>query len=65
MTLFERSKQVLNGAQPSLAQGTCADPAVVPAEGALVLVKGQVTVFTSDVDDLEKLLPDTIVVKKV
>lgn len=27
--------------------------------------KGQVTVFTSDVDDLEKLLPDTIVVKKV
>lgn len=27
--------------------------------------KGQVTVFTSDVDDLEKLLPDAIVVKKV
>jgi hypothetical protein len=27
--------------------------------------KGQVTVFTSDVDDLEKLLPDTIVVRKV
>ncbi|WP_440106991.1 hypothetical protein [Streptosporangium sp. H16] len=27
--------------------------------------KGQVTVFTSDVDDLEKLVPDTIVVKKV
>ncbi|NUR03636.1 MAG: PIN domain-containing protein [Streptomyces sp.] len=27
--------------------------------------KGQVTVFTSDVDDLEKLLPDVIVVKKV
>ncbi|MFJ9148836.1 PIN domain-containing protein [Streptomyces sp. NPDC102270] len=27
--------------------------------------KGQVTVFTSDVDDLEKLLPDTIVVKQV
>ncbi|MEU3342116.1 PIN domain-containing protein [Streptomyces sp. NPDC006668] len=27
--------------------------------------KGQVTVFTSDADDLEKLLPDTIVVKKV
>ncbi|WP_460066651.1 hypothetical protein [Streptomyces sp. YKOK-I1] len=27
--------------------------------------KGQVTVFTSDVDDLEKLLPDTIVTKKV
>lgn len=27
--------------------------------------KGQVTVFTSDVDDLEKLLPDNIVVKKV
>jgi len=27
--------------------------------------KGQVTVFTSDVDDLEKLLPDTIVVSKV
>jgi hypothetical protein len=26
---------------------------------------GQVTVFTSDVDDLEKLVPDTIVVKKV
>ena len=25
--------------------------------------KGQVTVFTSDVDDLEKLVPDTIVVK--
>ncbi|MFJ5546966.1 hypothetical protein [Streptomyces sp. NPDC093225] len=27
--------------------------------------KGQVTVFTSDTDDLEKLLPDTVVVKKV
>lgn len=27
--------------------------------------KGQVTVFTSHVDDLEKLLPDTVVVKKV
>ncbi|WP_340377281.1 PIN domain-containing protein [Streptomyces sp. SS7] len=27
--------------------------------------RGQVTVFTSDVDDLEKLVPDTIVVKKV
>lgn len=27
--------------------------------------KGQVTVFTSDVNDLEKLVPDTIVVKKV
>jgi hypothetical protein len=27
--------------------------------------KGQVTVFTSDVDDLEKLVPDEIVVKKV
>ncbi|MFG6192274.1 hypothetical protein [Nonomuraea sp. JJY05] len=27
--------------------------------------KGQVTVFTSDVDDLDKLVPDTIVVKKV
>ncbi|GAA2287043.1 hypothetical protein GCM10010149_36680 [Nonomuraea roseoviolacea subsp. roseoviolacea] len=27
--------------------------------------KGQVTVFTSDADDLEKLLPDSIVVKKV
>ncbi|WP_440068637.1 hypothetical protein [Streptosporangium sp. OZ121] len=27
--------------------------------------KGQVTVFTSDVDDLEKLVPDTIVVKKI
>ncbi len=27
--------------------------------------KGQVTVFTSDVDDLERLAPDTIVVKKV
>lgn len=27
--------------------------------------KGQITVFTSDVDDLEKLLPDTIAVKKV
>ncbi|MFE4575301.1 hypothetical protein [Streptomyces chartreusis] len=27
--------------------------------------KGQVTVFTSDVDDLEKLVRDTIVVKKV
>lgn len=26
--------------------------------------KGQVTVFTSDVDDLEKLVPDAIVVKK-
>ncbi|WP_039937957.1 hypothetical protein [Streptomyces himastatinicus] len=27
--------------------------------------KGQVTVFTSDVDDLEKLVPDRVVVKKV
>src|SRR5258707_5195457 len=27
--------------------------------------KGQVTIFTSDVDDLEKLVPDRIVVKKV
>ena len=27
--------------------------------------KGQVTVFASDVDDLEKLVPDMIVVKKV
>ncbi|MET8865791.1 PIN domain-containing protein [Nonomuraea sp. NPDC004580] len=27
--------------------------------------KGEVIVFTSDVDDLEKLLPDTILVKKV
>ncbi len=27
--------------------------------------KGQVTVFTSDVDDLERLVPDTIVVSKV
>jgi hypothetical protein len=27
--------------------------------------KGQVTVFTSDVDDLQKLVPDTIVVKRV
>ena len=27
--------------------------------------RGQVTVFTSDVDDLEKLLPDRVVVKKV
>lgn len=27
--------------------------------------KGQVTVFTSDVDDLERLLPDNIVVMKV
>lgn len=27
--------------------------------------KGQVTVFTSDADDLEKLVPDTIVIKKV
>jgi hypothetical protein len=27
--------------------------------------KGQVTVFTSDVDDLEKLLPNRIVVRKV
>ncbi|QYC37707.1 hypothetical protein Nocox_00340 [Nonomuraea coxensis DSM 45129] len=27
--------------------------------------KGQVTVFTSDVDDLEKLVPDTIVVKRI
>ncbi|WP_405871319.1 hypothetical protein [Streptomyces sp. NBC_00005] len=27
--------------------------------------KGQVTVFTSDMDDLEKLVPDAIVVKKV
>jgi hypothetical protein len=27
--------------------------------------KGQVTVFASDVDDLEKLVPDTIVVRKV
>ncbi|OAA23579.1 hypothetical protein UG55_103513 [Frankia sp. EI5c] len=27
--------------------------------------KGRVTVFTSDVDDLEKLVPGTVVVKKV
>ncbi len=27
--------------------------------------RGQVTVFTSDVDDLEKLLPDRIVVRRV
>lgn len=27
--------------------------------------KGQVTVFTSDVDDLERLVPDSIVVRKV
>jgi len=27
--------------------------------------KGQVTVFTSDVDDLERLLPETVTVKKV
>ncbi|MFG1805195.1 PIN domain-containing protein [Streptomyces sp. NPDC049040] len=27
--------------------------------------QGRVTVFTSDVDDLEKLVPDTVVVKKV
>lgn len=27
--------------------------------------QGQVTVFTSDVDDLEKLVPDTVVVKEV
>ncbi|MFI7239552.1 PIN domain-containing protein [Streptomyces cyaneofuscatus] len=27
--------------------------------------KGQVTVFTSDVDDLEKLVPESIIVKKV
>ncbi|AKH83277.1 hypothetical protein AA958_14775 [Streptomyces sp. CNQ-509] len=27
--------------------------------------KGQVTVFTSDVDDLEKLVPEPVVVKKV
>ncbi|MCL6738641.1 hypothetical protein [Streptomyces neyagawaensis] len=27
--------------------------------------KGQVTVFTSGVDDLEKLFPDNVVVKKV
>ncbi|QGV79742.1 PIN domain-containing protein [Streptomyces ficellus] len=27
--------------------------------------KGQVTVFTSDVDDLEKLVPESIVVKRV
>ncbi|MEU9634356.1 PIN domain-containing protein [Streptomyces tendae] len=27
--------------------------------------KGQVTIFTSDVDDLEKLVPETIVVKRV
>jgi hypothetical protein len=27
--------------------------------------KGQVAVFTSDVDDLEKLVPDTIVVRQV
>ncbi|GGP03846.1 PIN domain-containing protein [Nonomuraea glycinis] len=27
--------------------------------------KGQVTIFTSDVDDLERLVPDSIVVKKV
>ncbi|WP_225846815.1 ribbon-helix-helix domain-containing protein [Streptomyces sp. HPF1205] len=38
-------------------------------DGTLAVIarqqKGQVTVFTSDVDDLEKLLPDVIVVKKV
>ncbi|WP_327132707.1 hypothetical protein OG311_18560 [Streptomyces sp. NBC_01343] len=27
--------------------------------------QGQVTVFTSDVDDLEKLVPDSVVVKRV
>lgn len=27
--------------------------------------KGQVTIFTSDVDDLERLVPDSVVVKKV
>ncbi|MBB5778693.1 PIN domain-containing protein [Nonomuraea jabiensis] len=27
--------------------------------------RGQVTVFTSDVDDLQKLLPDSILVKKI
>jgi predicted nucleic acid-binding protein len=27
--------------------------------------KGQVTIFTSDVDDLERLVPESIVVKKV
>ncbi|MEV0446211.1 hypothetical protein AB0I84_41415 [Streptomyces spectabilis] len=27
--------------------------------------KGQVTIFTSDVDDLEKLVPESIVVKRV
>jgi predicted nucleic acid-binding protein len=27
--------------------------------------KGQVTVFTSDVDDLERLVPDSVVVRKV
>ncbi|MFF0309135.1 hypothetical protein ACFYSC_17035 [Streptosporangium sp. NPDC004379] len=27
--------------------------------------KGQVTLFTSDMDDLEKLVPDSIVLKKV
>ncbi|MEV4287684.1 hypothetical protein AB0K40_19430 [Nonomuraea bangladeshensis] len=26
--------------------------------------KGQVTIFTSDVDDLEKLVPNAVVVKK-
>ncbi|MGW0500237.1 hypothetical protein ACWD0Z_33835 [Streptomyces sp. NPDC003007] len=27
--------------------------------------KGQVTIFTSDVDDLERLVPESIVVRKV
>ncbi|MFC7102424.1 hypothetical protein ACFQQB_19390 [Nonomuraea rubra] len=27
--------------------------------------RGQVTIFTSDVDDLEKLVPESIVVRKV
>ncbi|CAG7650290.1 hypothetical protein SBRY_50320 [Actinacidiphila bryophytorum] len=40
-----------------------------PSDAVLAVVarqqQGQVTVFTSDVDDLEKLIPDTVVVKKV
>ncbi|UIX31756.1 hypothetical protein [Streptomyces sp. GQFP] len=39
------------------------------AEAVLAVIarqqKGQVTVFTSDVDDLERLLPETVTVKKV
>lgn len=27
--------------------------------------KGQVTVFTSDVDDLERLVPDSVVIQRV